>query len=742
MKRFFICLLLLFAYHVKAQNPYNKVIAITTTVNATNGSIKLTWNKIPSATGYTVSRKLRNSSTWTNLASLTNNSDTTYTDIIPNPLVGYEYQVVTTGTGIEASGYVYAAINLPANHYVGRLILLIDSAYINYCSQEINQYTQDIIKEGWSYSIQYVSRTMPVTGVKQIIKTIYEQDPTNTKGVFILGHIAVPYSGDIFPDGHPDHEGAWPTDGYYADINSSEWTDNSINITVATRPENRNVPGDGKFDQSSLNPANVKLFVTRVDLFGMASINNNDSILIKNYLLKNHAYRSLQKKFRMRALVDDNFGYAGGEAFAQNGYRNGVTLLGKDSVMDGDYFTSMNTIANSFLWSYGCGAGSYTGALGVGSTSDFKTTDVQSVFTMLFGSYFGDWDNPDNFLRAPLARNSSILTNCWAGRPNWFFHGMGLGEYIGLTVYAQLKTPAAYIPFRSVHNLIHTELLGDPTLKMYLYEPPRNLIVKNENYAVNISWSASADVAVTGYYIYRSASLAGPFTLLNANPVSSLNFTDNSAPAGMNLYMVRAVKLQNTISSGTFNNLSNGIIDSITVLAPLPIQVADFTLHNKGCTIDLEWNTVNDKNVDHYEVLFSTDTVQYTSLRKIAATNAGNYTTTHEQVCTLYEDKTMYYKLKIVDVNGRFAFSNVLTTEIKNTRQFSISENPVIHHLTIKGLKEPGSIRIVDMNGKVIFKQDVNQESVIMNASFLNSGIYFLQYFNKDNASTLKFFKK
>ena len=35
-------------------------------------------------------------------------------------------------------------------------------------------------------------------------------DPINTKAVYLLGRIPVPYSGFINPDSHPDHEGAWP----------------------------------------------------------------------------------------------------------------------------------------------------------------------------------------------------------------------------------------------------------------------------------------------------------------------------------------------------------------------------------------------------------------------------------------------------------------------------------------------------------------------------------------------------
>ena len=67
--------------------------------------------------------------------------------------------------------------------------------------------------------------------------------------LFLLGHVPVPYSGNINPDGHPDHQGAWPADGYYADMDGT-WTDISVNNTVATGTRNDNVPGDGKFDQS------------------------------------------------------------------------------------------------------------------------------------------------------------------------------------------------------------------------------------------------------------------------------------------------------------------------------------------------------------------------------------------------------------------------------------------------------------------------------------------------------------
>jgi len=48
-----------------------------------------------------------------------------------------------------------------------------------------------------------VSRTAAVTAVKALIVADYNADPLNTRALFLLGHVPVPYSGSINPDAHP-----------------------------------------------------------------------------------------------------------------------------------------------------------------------------------------------------------------------------------------------------------------------------------------------------------------------------------------------------------------------------------------------------------------------------------------------------------------------------------------------------------------------------------------------------------
>src|SRR5690606_7224662 len=91
------------------------------------------------------------------------------------------------------------------------------------------------------------------------------------------------------------------------------------------------------------------------------------------------------------------------EHFAGNAYRNMAPLISDTVCFNLNYLSTLNS--SSYQWSFGFGAGSYTNASGVATTAQLANPaqEVRSVFTGLFGSYFGDWDNSNNFLRAPLA---------------------------------------------------------------------------------------------------------------------------------------------------------------------------------------------------------------------------------------------------------------------------------------------------------------------------------------------------
>src|SRR5690606_4061701 len=133
-----------------------------------------------------------------------------------------------------------------------------------------------------------------------------------------------------------------------------------------------------------------KIPIGRIDLTNMTAFGIGDTALMKRYLNKNHQFRIGNLQAAKRGLVDDNFGAFGGEAFAASAFRIYSTLFSLP-VTTTDYRSTMG--AASYLFSYGCGAGAYNSCSGVSNTANFVTDSFCNPFTMLYGSYFIDWDS-------------------------------------------------------------------------------------------------------------------------------------------------------------------------------------------------------------------------------------------------------------------------------------------------------------------------------------------------------------
>lgn len=533
---------------------------VSAEVQASPAQIQLRWSADSSATGYSISRRSGNS--WGQVGSV-GGSATSWTDSGISVGQAYEYRVVkSTSVGYSGTGYLLAGIQAPCAENRGKVILLVDNTFSTSLAAELTRMEWDLAGDGWTVLRRDVSRNDSTPNIKNLIRSIYNADPSNTKAVFLFGHIPVPYSGNFNPDGHPDHQGAWPADVYYGDMDGN-WSDSSTYSSGASRPSNQNSPGDGKFDQSEM-PSSAEIAVGRVDFSNMTCYANktpsrSELDLLRAYLNKDHNFRHRVFTVGRRGLVCDNFGERDGEAFASSGWRNFGAFFGADNVTKvggWQYFPAVTS--QDYLWSYGTGGGSWYTCDGIGSSDDFAKNEIRSVFTMYLGSYFGDWDNESGFLRAALG-SGYCLTTSWAGRPHWFYHHMGLGETIGVSTILSQNNGFNGLYDRQNHGTrgVHVALLGDPTLRMHPVIPPSNLRGTASGSAMQLAWNASTDTDLVGYHVYRGGGPAGSFTRLTSSPLSGSSFTDSSYSAGAT-YMVRAVKLEKA-GGGTYYNPSQGV---------------------------------------------------------------------------------------------------------------------------------------------------------------------------------------
>lgn len=639
-KNLFVIAILTFSLSLKAQS-VKEVGMQLSAVPSGNTAIEVKWEAVSNASSYDLYRKELGQTNWANVKIGISGSANSYLDNQVESGKIYEYFIRKNHNTASYRGYGYTStgMEVSARTLSGDLLLIVDSTA--YSELEViiqDTLIPDLIGDGWHVSIEQVGRSQSGTVVKGLVENWYSTGVSNPT-VYLLGHVPVVYSGGFQldtvngvaglnnpPDAHvPQHCGAWATDCYYGDM-GGVWTDvNTYDFNV-NNSWGKNFPGDGKYDQHRIPDKTMEVAIGRVDLYDLPAVNADEFYLLKNYIRKSHNFRHRKFEVQYKALISDRLNWLGGEAPGRTGWMNYPGLVGKDNIVENtDYFNHLKT--NDYLFSQVTSTASYTSISGIGSVSAFKDS-VHAVFNSYFGSYFGDWDIKNNFLRGCLASESHTLTSVWNGRPSWYFHNLGMGNTIGEATKLTQSNTGTYFIYSNFINGIHINLMGDPSLRIHPIKPASSVVASSDvEREVNLTWTKSDDSEVIGYYVYRSSSANknGKYELLTENPVSGLSYKDDNPYYGDNYYMVRSVKLESR-GSGTYYNLGQGVFGSVR-----NVESGNFYLNEMDIVAN-QWNVypnpANKMLYGNTESLELTHLILYNSIGAVVYENEnvqGNF---------------------------------------------------------------------------------------------------------------------
>lgn len=575
----------------RADSTFVYAVQISAQVQAAPPQITLYWEPDPyGANTYTIYRKAKTDTSWGSPIATLPGSAVSYADTDVAVGSTYEYQIIKQASlGYTGYGYIYSGIDAPMTDQRGTVILIVGQESVVGLDSDLAQLQSDLIGDGWQVIRHDVSTNDTPDDVRALILGDYWADPTNVNTVFLFGHVPILQSGYLDYDGHGPRP--MPADAFYGDV-YHDWP-----TTLTNSP--------------SYLPSDVMLMVGRVDLANMPGNGAavpwpSETALLKNYLRKDHLWRQNLIPVQRRALMGNRRGDEGGLATAASGYRNFEPFVGPGQTIEANIADAAPASqrwvsmlgAGSYLWSYGNGGGQVTaiGYLGNHGTdyevwsTDIVGLDAQSVFVMMFGSHFGNWDGTDDIMRSVLATPTMGLACFMSGEPHWFCHHMGLGETIGYSTRLTQNNSTLYQnevnPFT---RAVYIALMGDPTLRMEPVTPASNLTATPSGGNVQLTWSPSPDSNIAGYHVYRATSPSGPFQRLTSTALSGTSFTDPGVAAGNYTYMVRAVALQVNFS-GSYYDPSQGIFASVTATGPPPPIVLQTSSGPGGLT--LSWSTL------------------------------------------------------------------------------------------------------------------------------------------------------
>lgn len=185
----------------------------------------------------------------------------------------------------------------------------------------------------------------------------------------------------------------------------------------------------------------------------------------------------------------------------------------------------------------------------------------------------------------------------------------------------------------------------------------------------------------------------------------------------------------------------------------LPVTLLNFSAaYRNGVTV-LNWETENEVNFSHYEVERKTESgADYIIVdSKQANGNAGRSAYTSSDNISSLTDGVVYYRLRMVDVDGKFKYSNVIMVrkEKKTITGISLSPNPVISTANATVRFEAASntvvsLRVMDMAGRQVLTQQNNvtggtNSIQVNNLNRLQPGLYIIQLVNGNELSAFKF---
>ena len=193
---------------------------------------------------------------------------------------------------------------------------------------------------------------------------------------------------------------------------------------------------------------------------------------------------------------------------------------------------------------------------------------------------------------------------------------------------------------------------------------------------------------------------------------------------------------QNDASYNPTVNCANGC-------SPLPVELAEFkAICENGQTV-LKWKTASEKNNSHFVVELNRH--GFEEIGRVngngTTSNISNYTFTHRNE----DSKTVYYRLKQVDFDGNFEYSNTIAVDcFSKNNNFRLFPNPTNGEITLQFDKAiSNEILIFDILGRLVFNDFIKNKAEVQLDLKLTAGVYFLQMEGDSNyQKTIKVIKK
>ena len=335
------------------------------------------------------------------------------------------------------------------------------------------------------------------------------------------------------------------------------------------------------------------------------------------------------------------------------------------------------------------------------------------------------------------------------------------------TVVTQTVNGSNWIDFQSGGRLIASILpagqnLGATDVKVFIHagsiRNASNQYYLNRNLVIRPAIAPTDSVTVRFYFTEQEA-----VALINASGCGTCTSLEDAYLAGITKFNGNAGNENGTLldnSVGVHNFILPANVDivpfnngyyaqfktktfsefwinggGLNADQPLPFYALRFDGKIDQSNALLNWNTTGEINSKQFEIERKLDNEEkFSSIGTVVA--AGNSSIARYYSYTDYsvfmKGKEVQYRLKLVDNNNRFSYSNIVNLSTSSSPVFirSVTQtagDQVSIRAGNKGDVPQLQIRILNTMGQVVFAEQNRYKDVLIDINFLKQGLYFVE---------------
>ncbi len=177
--------------------------------------------------------------------------------------------------------------------------------------------------------------------------------------------------------------------------------------------------------------------------------------------------------------------------------------------------------------------------------------------------------------------------------------------------------------------------------------------------------------------------------------------------------------------------------------AVLPVEFAEFTASRQADgSVRLDWQTFQEINNDYFEIEKQREGGEFEALARVAGAGTTYETQTYRYYDQTKMAKVNYYRLRQVDLDGSFTYSNVVQVNMEETLEVTVYPNPANTFVTVKidGQRpQAPTMEFFDGAGRMVYATALkanSYETVLPLPKTLPSGIYHYRVRTADRLHT------